>query len=52
VAHEEGNLNDLRAILGKDVAIKLLCEGRFVYTAAAPGHQKSKSWPSNGELKA
>lgn len=28
VAHEEGNLNDLRAILGNDVAIKASREGR------------------------
>jgi hypothetical protein len=27
VAHEEGNLNDLRAILGNDVAIKAYREG-------------------------
>ena len=28
VAHEEGNLNDLRAILGNDVAIKAYREGK------------------------
>jgi hypothetical protein len=27
VAHEEGNLNDLRAILGNDVAIKAFGDG-------------------------
>jgi hypothetical protein len=27
VAHEEGNLNDLRAIVGNDVAIKAYREG-------------------------
>ena len=31
VAHEEGNLNDLRAILGNDVAIKALREGKLPF---------------------
>jgi len=31
VAHEEGNLNDLRAILGNDVAIKAAREGTLPY---------------------
>jgi Cytochrome P460 len=31
VAHEEGNLNDLRAILGNDVAIKASREGTLPY---------------------
>jgi hypothetical protein len=31
VAHEEGNLNDLRAILGNDVAIKAAREGARPY---------------------
>jgi Cytochrome P460 len=31
VAHEEGNLNDLRAILGNDVAIKTYREGKLPY---------------------
>jgi hypothetical protein len=31
VAHEEGNLNDLRAILGNDVAIKAYREGKLPY---------------------
>jgi hypothetical protein len=31
VAHEEGNLNDLRAILGNDVAIKAYREGRLPF---------------------
>jgi hypothetical protein len=31
VAHEEGNLNDLRAILGNDVAIKASREGQLPY---------------------
>jgi Cytochrome P460 len=31
VAHEEGDLNDLRAILGNDVAIKACREGRLPF---------------------
>ena len=31
VAHEEGTLNDLRAILGNDVAIKAAREGKLPY---------------------
>jgi hypothetical protein len=31
VAHEEGKLNDLRAILGNDVAIKDFREGKLQY---------------------
>jgi hypothetical protein len=31
VAHEEGSLNDLRAILGNDVAIKAAREGKLPY---------------------
>jgi hypothetical protein len=31
VAHEEGNLNDLRAILGNDVAIKAYRDGTFPF---------------------
>src|SRR3954466_6541012 len=31
VAHEEGNLNDLRAILGNDLAIKASREGALPY---------------------
>lgn len=31
VAHEEGNLNDIRAILGNDVAIKAYREGKFPF---------------------
>jgi hypothetical protein len=31
VAHEEGNLNDLRAILGNDVAIRASREGKLPY---------------------
>ena len=31
VAHEEGNLNDLRAILGNDVAIKAYREGQLPF---------------------
>src|SRR5262249_31536667 len=31
VAHEEGNLNDLRAILGNDIAIKASREGKLPF---------------------
>jgi hypothetical protein len=31
VAHEEGNLNDIRAILGNDVAIKACREGKLPF---------------------
>jgi hypothetical protein len=31
VAHEEGNLNDIRAILGNDIAIKAYREGKFPF---------------------
>src|SRR5207245_11661969 len=31
VAHEEGNLNDLRAILGNDVAFKASRQGKFPF---------------------
>jgi hypothetical protein len=31
VAHEEGNLNDLRAILGNDVAIGASREGKLPF---------------------
>src|SRR6266487_5429177 len=31
VAHEEGNLDDLRAILGNDVAIKAYREGKLPF---------------------
>jgi hypothetical protein len=31
VAHEEGNLNDLRAVLGNDVAINAAREGKLPY---------------------
>lgn len=35
VAHEEGSLNDLRAILGNDVAIKAAREGKLPYPDGA-----------------
>ena len=35
VAHEEGNLNDLRAILGNDVAIKAYREGKLPFPDGA-----------------
>ena len=31
VAHEEGNLNDLRALLGNDIAIKSYREGKLPF---------------------
>jgi len=31
VAHEEGNLNDLRAVLGNDIAIKAYREGKIPF---------------------
>ena len=31
VAHEEGNLNDIRAVLGNDVAIKAYREGKLPF---------------------
>src|SRR5580658_4263744 len=35
VAHEEGNLNDIRAILGNDVAIKAYRDGELPYPDGA-----------------
>src|SRR5277367_3412181 len=35
VAHEEGNLNDLRALLGNDVAIKAYREGKIPFPDGA-----------------
>jgi hypothetical protein len=35
VAHEEGNLNDLRAILGNDVAIRAYREGKLPFPDGA-----------------
>ena len=35
VAHEEGNLNDIRAILGNDVAIKAYREGKLPFPDGA-----------------
>jgi hypothetical protein len=35
VAHEEGNLNDLRAVLGNDVAIKAYREGKLPFPDGA-----------------
>ena len=57
VAHEEGDLNDLRAILGNDVAIKASREGKLPYPGRhhhrptrlelRPAGGKRKSlWPS------
>jgi hypothetical protein len=35
VAHEEGNLNDIRAILGNDLAIKAYRDGKFPFPDGA-----------------
>ena len=35
VAHEEGNLNDLRAVLGNDIAIKAIREGKLPFPDGA-----------------
>jgi hypothetical protein len=35
VAHEEGNLNDIRAILGNDIAIKSFRDGKLPYPDGA-----------------
>ena len=35
VAHEEGNLNDIRAILGNDIAIKSYREGKLPFPEGA-----------------
>jgi hypothetical protein len=35
VAHEEGHLNDLRAVLGNDIAIKAYREGRLLFPDGA-----------------
>ena len=35
VAHEEGNLNDIRAILGNDIAIKAYREGKLPFPDGA-----------------
>ena len=35
VAHEEGNLNDLRAVLGNDIAIKAYREGKLPFPNGA-----------------
>lgn len=37
VAHEEGKLNDLRAILGNDVAIKAYREGKLPLSGTRTG---------------
>ena len=34
VAHEEGNLNDLRAVLGNEIAIKAYREGKLPFPTA------------------
>jgi len=57
VAHEEGNLNDIRAILGNDVAIKAYREGKLPFpdgTVIAriawkdvPSEENNKAFGSN-----
>jgi hypothetical protein len=54
VAHEEGNLNDLRAILGNDVAIKAYREGKLPFPdgtiiarlawSYVPSEENNKAW--------
>ena len=54
VAHEAGNLNDLRAILGNDVAIKAYREGKLPFPDGAiiarlawsyvPSEENNKVW--------
>jgi len=53
VAHEEGNLNDLRAQLGNDVAIKAYREGRLPFpdgTIIAALHWKYVSSEENNKV--
>jgi Cytochrome P460 len=52
VAHEEGNLNDLRAVLGNDIAIKAYREGRLPFPdGAIIGRLAWKYVPSEGNNK-
>ena len=37
VAHEEGSLNDLRAVLGNDAKLGLTCQGALSWVLAARG---------------
>src|SRR6266568_1649348 len=56
VAHEEGNLNDLRAILGNDVAFKASREGKLPFPDGTiiarlawsydPLEESESLWPS------
>ena len=39
VAHEEGNLNDLRAILGNDIAINAYREGKLPFPISRMVHR-------------
>ena len=53
VAHEEGNLNDLRAILGNDVAIKASREGKLPFpdgTIIAAIHWKYAASEENNKV--
>src|ERR1700716_2366707 len=52
VAHEEGKLNDLRAILGNDIAIKAYPEGKLPFPARhnhCPARRELH--PARGEQK-
>ena len=56
MAHEEGNLNDLRAILGNDVAIKASREGQLPFPdgtiiAGSPELRPVEESSSVGRLK-
>jgi len=51
VAHEEGDLNDLRAILGNDVAIKASREGRLPYPDGTHCPARLELRPVGGKRK-
>ena len=51
VAHEEGNLNDLRAILGNDVAIKAAREGNRPFPDGTHCPARLKLRPVGGKRK-
>ena len=49
VAHEEGSLNDLRAILGNDIAIRAAREGRPLLLLLVVGSRAGAVRPAIGE---
>ena len=51
MAHEEGKLNDLRAILGNDVAIKASREGRLPYPDGTHCPARLELRPVGGKRK-